>query len=353
VDVITALFSDLSRKILGNSIKTYIFSLGLFLLLVVAFRILQSIIINRLIKLSKKTKTDLDDHLVKIVASVKPPIYTTFALFVALKTLSTGPFFDKVLTAGLYLILTYQAILAISILVEYVSKKYVRRNGDDAERSAIKLITNIVKGILWLIGALIIVQNLGVNVTSLVAGLGIGGVAIAFALQSILEDLFSSFAIIFDKPFKEGDFIIIGNDMGVVEKIGIKTTRMKALQGEELIISNKELTSSRIQNFKKMEERRVPFRIGVTYDTSNSKLKAVPSYVEKIINKQKNIRFDRAHFVEYGDSALIFEIVYYVLSADYNEYMDINQAIYLGIKEKFEKEKIEFAFPTQTVYLEK
>jgi len=211
----------------------------------------------------------------------------------------------------------------------------------------------IIKIILWIIGLLLILSNLGINITSLVAGLGIGGIAIALALQNILSDLFSSFAIYFDKPFKVGDFIIIGKDMGTVEQIGIKTTRLRALQGEQIVISNQELTSARIQNFKKLSERRVAFELGVVYGTPDDKMKKIPELIEKIIKETKDTRFDRSHFKSFGDFALIFETVYYITSGEYLDYMNAQQEIGLKIKEKFSTEEIEFAYPTQTLFLNK
>jgi small-conductance mechanosensitive channel len=210
----------------------------------------------------------------------------------------------------------------------------------------------VVKVCLWSFGLLFILSNLGVNITSLIAGLGSGGIAVALAMQNILGDLFSYFAIYFDKPFVKGDFIIIGPQLGVVDKIGIKTTRIRALQGEEIIISNSELTSSRIQNFKKMEERRVVFSFRVFYKTPLEKLEKIPQYVRDIVSAQEQVRFDRAHLAAFGESAYVFEIVYYVQSGDYNEYMDIHQNIHFQIIAVFERENIDFAYPTQKVYLD-
>ena len=198
-----------------------------------------------------------------------------------------------------------------------------------------------------------VLSNLGYNVTTLVAGLGIGGLAIAFALQKVLEDIFSSVSIYFDKPFEIGDFIIVGEQMGVVKKIGIKSTRIQALQGEEIVISNRELTSVRIQNFKRMEKRRVAFSFGVLYSTSNAKLKKAIEMVKKIVEKAEHADLDRVHFKAFGSSSLDFEVVYYLKSRDYNVYMDTQQEINFAIKEAFEKEKIEFAYPTQTIHLAK
>ena len=195
-------------------------------------------------------------------------------------------------------------------------------------------------------------SNLGIEITPLVASLGVGGIAIAIALQSVLGDLFAAFAIYFDKPFKEGDFIIVGNDMGTVEKIGIKTTRIQTLQGQELVVSNSELTNSRVNNYKKMKERRVVTNIGVEYSTPTKKLKKINGIVKKAVETTKESRFDRVHFKAFGDFSLNFELVYYVTSPDYVKYMDVQQEINFKIREAFEKEKIVFAFPTQTIHVD-
>ena len=187
----------------------------------------------------------------------------------------------------------------------------------------------------------------------MIAGLGIGGIAIAFALQGILGDLFSSFAIFFDKPFEIGDFIKIGDKSGTVRKIGIKTTRLKSTDGDEIVISNQELTGAVLHNYKKTEERRNVLSLGVTYNTPTDKLKMIPVILKKVIDDAENIRFDRAHFKSFGDFALGFEAVYYVKSGNYTQHMDAQQIVNFAIKEGFDKEGIEIAFPTQTVYVEK
>lgn len=187
----------------------------------------------------------------------------------------------------------------------------------------------------------------------MIAGLGIGGVAVALAAQAILGDLFSYFAILFDRPFEVGDFIILGDFLGTIEHIGIKTTRVRSLGGEQLVFSNTDLTSSRVRNYKRMGQRRVVFKLGVTYQTTLTQLETIPGMIEKIVKNVKNTTFDRAHFLSYGDFSLIFEVVYYVMSRDYNKYMDIQQEINFAVKKEFEAGNIEFAYPTQTVYLTK
>lgn len=204
---------------------------------------------------------------------------------------------------------------------------------------------------VWVIAILVAVDNLGFDVTALVAGLGIGGVAIALATQSILGDLFASLSIVIDKPFVVGDFIRVGDDLGAVERIGLKTTRVRSLSGEQLIFGNADLLQSRIRNYQRMDERRVLFRIGVVYQTPAAVLRRIPRMVREIIESRPATRVDRAHFAEFGASEYAFEFVYYVLSPDYNLYMDTQEAINVAIVEAFEREGIEFAFPTRTVIL--
>ena len=251
----------------------------------------------------------------------------------------------------LIITLTYYIIKAIQIAIDYSSQKYIETTG--RKKSISKLMSTIVKIIVWLIAIMLILQNMGIKITSLIAGLGVGGIAIAFALQNVLSDIFASFSIYLDKPFEEGDFIVIGTDSGTVKHIGIKSTRLKTLKGQELVVSNRELTEARINNFKKMEKRRVLFNVGITYHTPIAKMKKIPSFVKEIFKSVKDATLDRVHFSEFGDFSLNYEIVYFVKSKDYKKYMDINQKVNLAIKGKFEKEKIEFAFPTQSIYLEK
>jgi small-conductance mechanosensitive channel len=207
--------------------------------------------------------------------------------------------------------------------------------------------------VLWALLTLVALGNLGVDITALVAGLGVGGVAVALATQNILGDVFASVSILLDKPFVPGDFVIIDDYMGTVENIGIKTTRIRSLGGEQIVFSNADLLRSRLRNYKRMAERRVVFRLGVVYQTTPETLKHVPDILREIVEAQDGTRFDRSHFVSYGDFALVFETVYYVVSPDYNRYMDINQAINLEIARRFADTGIEFAYPTQTLLVQK
>lgn len=351
------MFNDLINfHFLNNSGKDYLVAIIIFFSLLVVFKIIEVIVLIKLEQMAKKTKTDIDDILVEIVKGVKPPIYFLLSLYLSFKFLHFSVFANKVADGFLILVLVYQTVTSIQIFVDFLAVKLTKKEGAkmrSTSKEAIKNLSIIIKISIWVLAFLIILSNWGVNITSVIAGLGIGGIAIAFALQSILEDIFSSFSIFIDKPFEIEDFITIGDDMGTVEKIGIKSTRIKTLQGEELVVSNKELTSTRVHNYKKMEKRRVVFALGACYETPTEKLEKVPQVIKEVIEKVKLAAFDRAHFKDYGDFSLNFEIVYYISSNDYNTYMDVQQEINFEIKRKFEEMGIEFAYPTQTVLLQK
>jgi small-conductance mechanosensitive channel len=217
------------------------------------------------------------------------------------------------------------------------------------------ILKKVIQAIVYL-SALLIILFFVFNVkdfTGAVVGLGVGGIAIAFALQNTLSDFFSAFSIYFDRPFEIGDFIVVGDYSGTVNNIGVKSTRLKLLQGEELIISNKELTSSSVRNFRKLEKRRVTFTIGVTYDTSVDKLRRIPGIIADIIKNVDSTAFDRVNFTEFGDFSLKFLVIYYVNSSDWGKYLDTQERINFSIKEAFEREGIEMAFPTNTIYVKK
>jgi small-conductance mechanosensitive channel len=344
-----------SRTFLGNSVGEYTVALVALLVLVLLFKVLQRLVLQAFRRLAKRTRTDIDDMLIRIVDSFHPPFYSFLAFYLALRFLSIDPTLSKVLDVVIISWAAYQGVVAVQIVLDYAVQKRFQGEGeeDPDTRAAVRFMRNLVRATLWVLALLLVLSNLGVNITSLVAGLGIGGIAVAFALQNILGDLFSSFVIHFDKPFKIGDFIIVGEHMGTVERVGIKTTRIRALQGEEIVISNQELTGARIQNFKRMDERRVVHGIGVTYDTPAEKMERIPGIIGSIVDPIDGVRFDRAHFKGFGASSLDFEVVYYILSSDYNEYMDLQQKINMAILKSFEAEGVSFAFPSQTVYLAK
>lgn len=352
----TSINEILAINFFGNFGKDYLTFLGIFIVLLVALKIFKIYILSYLKKLSKKSKTELDDTIIKFIDGIDWKFFVFMSIYIAAKTLILPIFINKLLNYLLLIVVVYYGVKFSHKIIDYFAKRQIDKTlaeDKDEDTTAITVLGKIVKISVWVIAFLLILSNLGFNITSLVAGLGIGGIAIAFALQNILEDLFSSFTIYFDKPFKKGDFIIIGQDMGIVKHIGIKSTRIQTLQGQELVVSNRELTNTRINNYKRMERRRIVFSFGVEYDTSVRKLKLINQIVGSIFKKIKMTQLDRIHFKEFGQFSLNFEVVYYLDTNDYNKYMDTQEAINLAIKRQFEKHGIVMAFPTQTIYMKK
>jgi small-conductance mechanosensitive channel len=294
----------------------------------------------------------VDDLLVAVLGSTK--FFTLFfvALWAGTRFLDLGPA-ESVPRLVLVVVVTLQvAMWANRGVSEYINHfSAAHRDTDPGSVSAVQGMSFVARLAIWALAVVLVIDNLGYDVTALVAGLGIGGVAIALAVQNILGDLFASLSIVLDKPFVVRDFIIVDDHLGEVEKIGIKTTRLRSLSGEQLIFSNSDLLSSRVRNFKRMYERRVPFTFGVVYQTTPDQLEAIPGMVKNIIEDLENTRFDRAHFKSFGESSYDFEVVYYVRSPDYNVYMDIQQKINLALCRGFAQKGIEFAYPTRTVYI--
>lgn len=346
---------ELATEYFNNSLGDYLTTLIILVVLVIFFKGVQWVVLRKLAVLAEKTETDIDDTLIKIVESLKPGFYVFIAFFFSIKALELNDLEVQIVNTILIAWIALQVVIALQILIDYViEKKFADLDGDgEPDNGIVSFMAGLAKAALWIIAALMVLSNLGVNVTGLMAGLGVGGLAIAFALQGIFADLFASFAIYLDKPFKVGDHIVAGEHRGNVEKIGIKTTRLRALQGEEIVISNQELTSARIHNFKKLEERRITTQFGVTYETPNLKLEKIPGMVKEVVDAEKVTRFDRCHFTTFGDSALLFDLVYYIESDNYVDYLDAQQTMNFKIKDLFEKEGIDMAFPTQTIYLEK
>lgn len=327
-----------------------------FVISLVILYIVKNIILVRFDKLAKKTKTKFDDILIDSLEKIGWPFYFVLSLFVAMQFLTLPVVVEKGLNYFVLIVATFYLVKSLASAVNYFvedSVKEKEKKGKDHEVAVLKLTSKVMIIILWIVAAIFLLSNLGFNISSLIAGLGIGGIAIALALQNILGDIFSSVSIYLDKPFEIGDFIIIGEDMGTVKRIGVKSTRIQTLHGHELVVSNKELTSARVHNYKQMKKRRVILNIGVVYATSSAKMEKIPGIIKNIFKKIKNTELDRVNFREFGPYSLNYEIVYYMLSSDYNEYVKTQEKINLAIKKAFEKEKIEIAFPTQTVYLNK
>ncbi len=341
----------------NNSVREYLIVFGVFVLSIIVLKFFKYVIVKKLKALIDHTRTELDDLIINVIDSLGWPLYLLLALYLGCQFIQLPELLEKAIYYLFLISVVYYLVKGFQRIINYVFERFIKREeekqGKEFDPSVIRLLNKIAKIVLWLVAIIIILQNLGYNISTLVAGLGIGGIAIAFALQNILGDIFSSFSIYLDKPFQVGDFIIVSNDMGVVKKIGIKSTRIQTLQGEELVVSNKELTETRVHNYKKMEKRRIVFTFGVLYETPTEKIKKIPALIKDIIDKVDLAEIDRVHFKAFGDFSLNFEVVYYLNSSDYNQYMDTQQEINLAIKEQFEKEGIIFAYPTQTVFINK
>lgn len=340
---------------LGNTLINWSIAVVLFVAVYLGLAIGKRIVARQLGKLAVKSETDIDDFVVDLLkVRTKRPLLMLFALYAGSLALTLPAQVERLILMVALTALTLQLGLWANGIVNYViSRRAAREDGEELNLEAYSVISLMVKAVLWSAIILVALHNMGIKVTALVAGLGVGGIAIALALQNILGDLFASLSIVFDKPFVVGDFIIIDDLMGNVEHVGLKTTRIRSLSGEQLVFSNADLLSSRIKNYGRMEERRIMFGLGVTYQTPVEKLQAIPGMIREIVESQELVRFDRAHFKNYGDFSLNFEVVYYVLKTDYAVYMDIQQAINLALFTKFEEEGIEFAYPTQTLFVEK
>jgi small-conductance mechanosensitive channel len=335
-------------------LKPYVAAAALVGAALVCLGVLKGIILRRLERLAQRTPSDLDDFLVSLLGRHLDPLFSLLmALAIGAQALTLPEALRRLAFPGFIILVTVKVLLVLQDVLVFAIRRSLLNDQRESPMSAamLKHIAAILRIALWGAGALFILDNVGVNITAFVAGLGIGGVAVALAAQAILGDAFSSFAIFMDRPFEVGDFIVVGDVMGTVEHIGFKTTRLRSLGGEQVVCANSDLTNSRIRNFKRMQERRVEFTLGVVYQTPPEQVRAIPELLKAIIQEQPLTRFDRAHFHSFGESALIFEVAYYLKSPDYNEHMDVQQEIGLRIMERFRQEGIVFAYPTRQLYV--
>jgi small-conductance mechanosensitive channel len=337
----------------GNKVSSWLIAAGITVLVLIAIRIFKSIVLKRLTNWSQRTKGSFDDLVVTLLGKVVVPALNILAFYSGAEYLETSVKVQKIISGAMMVVITWSILRFITSLIAFSFARHIQHQpGENREKQGrgILLIINVI---VWIVGFVFLIDNFGYNITTIITGLGVGGIAIALAAQAILGDLFSYLVIFFDKPFEIGDFIIVDDKMGSIEYIGVKTTRIRTLSGEQLICSNSALTSSWVHNYKRMEKRRILFSFGILYQTSPEKVKRIPGMVKRIIEAQDTTQFDRAHFLKFGDSSLDFEVVYNVLDPDYNVYMDRQQAINLALMEQFETEGIEFAYPTRTVFLNK
>ncbi|MBL0174902.1 MAG: mechanosensitive ion channel family protein [Ignavibacteria bacterium] len=327
----------------SNTIAQWLIGVGVAFGIIIVLKAAQRLLIWRLKKMAQRTVTDLDDLVVDMLGHTRFFFILTLALdagghLLTLPHLATR-ILDQVAVIGVLL----QVALWGNQLVAYSLGKYAKAAEGESASGATALLGIVIRIALWSVIVLLVLDNFGVNITTLVAGLGIGGIAIALAVQNVLSDLFASLAIILDKPFVNGDTIMVDSFTGTVEKIGLKTSRLRSVTGEQLVFSNTDLLKSRIRNFHRMQERRVIFQLGMAHDTPVDKLEGIPAAVQALVEREENARFVRAHFKDIGLAALGFEIVYDVLDPDYIVYMDIQQRLNLGICRVLEEQGLSFA----------
>ena len=339
---------------LGNTVLNWLVFAVTLVLVIGTLVLVKRLLMRRLVRIAERTSNVADDIAVELLRRTRSLIIIFIALSIALRTLALSERAISYASRLGYAALFIQFGLWGGAAITWFINRYAAARQMDAADTAmtIRAAGFLGRVVLWSVILLLVLQNVfEVDVTALITGLGIGGVAIALAVQNVLGDLFGAIAIVLDKPFVVGDFIIVDTMMGTVEYVGLKSTRVRSLSGEQIIFSNRDLLSSRIRNYKRMFERRIVFTVGVVYGTPHDKLAAIGGWIREIVSAQPETRFDRSHFSAFADSSMNFETVYYVTKPDYNVYMDIQQAINLAIVRRFEAEGIEFAFPTRTLHI--
>lgn len=345
----------LGYQFLGNPLREWMISVVILLGTLGLLFIARHLFRSRLQKIAAATGSTYLNVAAYVVGRSKGWFLILIAVNLSLRSINASETFDLVFGRLLIVGMLIQfGIWAGAGLGRFMQLRREAQLEEDAGAvAAMDIVSFLFRVGIWALVFLLALDNVGVDITALVAGLGIGGIAIALAAQNIISDLFASLSIVLDRPFVLGDFLAIDDFYGNVEKVGLKTTRVRSLSGEQLVFSNNDLLNSRIRNYGQMVERRIVFALGVVYQTTHKQLEQIPGIIEDVIVKQDLARFDRAHFRAYGDYSLNFEIVYYVESSDYKLYMNIQQAVNLEIFRRFAEAGIEFAYPTQTLFVER
>lgn len=327
------------------------------LLTVCLLALFKYLLISKFRKLALKTKNQVDDFLVTALSVIGWPLEVILAIFVGSKFLLIPADIEKFISWVTLTVVIVYAAKFLQKTIEYFSLKNIgqkEKEGNKTDASGIEVVSRIGKWAVWFIAALLILQNSGINIGTILAGAGIIGIAIAFAMQEVLSDLFACFTIYFDKPFRVGDYIVMENGKsGTVKKIGLKSTRLKSLVGEEIVVSNKKLTESVLHNYKKMDKRRITFIVGVDAKTTISKLERGKKIIEEVIDKDEDTELLRAHIKDFNGNSWEYEIAYNIVTKEYTRYLDAQERINLNIRKLFDKEKIKFATDVQKIILKK
>jgi small-conductance mechanosensitive channel len=320
----------------------------------IAMRLVLRYVIGRMRQIAQRTSNHVDDMVVDVLGSTNRVFLLLAAVLVGVGMLDLSERWNQRVAQLWFIALALQTGLWFTRAIGLGLRRYEARHGSSGmtqvSASAV-LLSWSLRSLLWAIVLLAVLSNLGVNITAFVASLGVGGIAIALAVQNILGDLFASLSIAVDKPFEVGDAIGIGDLSGTVQHIGLKTTRLRSLTGEQIVISNTDLLKQVVKNYRRMDERRIAFKFGMSYRSDPEKLEAVPGIVKRLIESRPALRLDRVHFQAFGESSLDFEVVYFVTTPDYGLYMDEQQRLNLQMMREFAALGLEFAIPARSVYV--
>lgn len=343
--------SFLKTNYWGNSLQDWLIAgsivLGTFLLVAIA----GAALIRRLKNVAARTEARYDDILVLAIEKFIFPLLYVGGIYLALSYLTLPAKAEKVIRLLLLLLYTYFILRIITAVIQYMVTGFLsRQEGAETKQKQARGFVIIAKFVVWVVGFVFVLDNLGFNVSAIIAGLGVGGIAIALAAQTILGDLFAYFIIFFDRPFEIGDTIMFENEMGTVEYVGVKSTRIRTLNGQILVCSNKDLTNARVNNFRNLSRRRAVLRLGLVYQTDPAVLETLPAKIKAIIETHEPVTFERGHFTGFGESSLNFEFVYFVNDAEYMKYMDTQHSINLAVLRLLTSEGIGIAYPTRTLY---
>lgn len=328
----------------GNSLKSYAITLGIILLGILLLRLLRLLVLRRLHKLSERTETEIDDVIADMLSRGVLPLLYSILIYMAVKRLILSPFLERALNVAAAVVIVFFVVRILILGIRKLLEHYFKKQGRVEATNAMSGVMIIIQVVLWTLGLVFLLGNLGYDVGAILAGLGIGGIAIALAAQNILSDVFAYFSILFDRPYEVGEFLILEDHLGTVKHIGIKTTRIESLTGEELSYSNQNMLNAWIHNYSRMEKRRVVFGLNVSYDTPADTIERIPGEIKKIINAQNKVQLDRVHFAQFREYYLYFEAVYYSMEPGYGEFMDKQQKINIAICRKFEEMGVKFAF---------
>jgi small-conductance mechanosensitive channel len=352
-DLLTHTLGLSERVYYGNSVAEWVIAGALAVAVWTGLSVLRRFLAGRYKKYSTARHSTPIRLIFYLLGYTKQFLFLAVAVDAGQQSLVFPPKIQHVVTnTVLTLILLQVGLWAGRSVQFYLEIKEMERGADRVFAGSLDIINFVARMLIWSLLILVALDNFGVNITALLAGLGVGGVAVALALQNVLGDLFASLSIALDKPFVVGDSLNIDTFTGSVEHIGIKTTRLRSESGEQIILSNADILKSRVRNYGRMPEQRVLLTLRVAYVTPIEKLQVIPGVLEGIVRAQNNARFDRCHLKTLGESSLLFELSYFVQQPKLNPLMDVQQTVNFAILAEFRRSGIEFAYPTQRVMLE-